>query len=151
MRSYLKDCKELDIWPKLNVLLYPGETFDTLKQTLEWLESHKSFIKGLSVGPFILFKGNYSLPKIIKDLENLGSHLVSRSSLDINGYADVNLSNQISNETAKKLSINISKSFMSSMDYYDLKAFNYFPRSFDYNSFLQLARSADQALLPFSC
>lgn len=52
--AFLKNCKEYNIWAKVNILLYPGENKETLSDTKQWLDIHKEFIKGISVNPLMV-------------------------------------------------------------------------------------------------
>ena len=44
----------------------------------------------------------------------------------------------------------ISKEFMTYKDYFDLKSFSYFPRSFKYADFLKIVRITNPEMLSFN-
>ncbi len=52
----LQACYDLGIWPKVNVLLYAGETESTISETMEWLDSRRHYVKGVSVNPVVIYK-----------------------------------------------------------------------------------------------
>lgn len=139
-RSYLEKASKLIQWAydagvqvKINILLYPGETESSIKNTIDWLELHKEFIKGVSVGPVIIFGWPQKTRAYIEQLTKLGAR-VSHS--NIIGVQHLDLSDQISHKTSIKIAKQISKMFMSDKDYYDLKSFSYFPRDYSYSDYL---------------
>ena len=133
--NLLRVCHENGMWTKVNVLLYPGETRDTLQQTTEWLERHRPFIKGLSVGPTILYRYGQSSRTLLEEFEHLGAVAVDHRALDAQGYTHLHLSSEITHDAALAFSTELSKSFMTSRDYYDLKVFSYLPRGFSWEQF----------------
>jgi radical SAM superfamily enzyme YgiQ (UPF0313 family) len=114
----LINCKNTGIWCKTNIMLYQNENYRTLQETTDWIISYKSFIKGVSAYPFITY--------------GLDIHSPSGSPLCIKQAA---LSSDFSFVEAERETINISR-IMSFKDYFDLKSFGYFPRSYSFNNFL---------------
>lgn len=51
----LETCASHGIWVKVNVLLYGGETAQTLDETQRWLDAHAQYLKGVSVGPVVVY------------------------------------------------------------------------------------------------
>lgn len=147
--NLLRACHENGVWTKVNILLYPGETQNTLQQTTEWLERHRPFIKGLSVGPTILYRYGQSSKALLAEFGNLGAVAVDPSALDTQGYTHLHLSSEISHDAALAFSTELSKSFMTSRDYYDLKGFSYLPRGFSWESFQKAIDGASIEDLPF--
>jgi hypothetical protein len=136
----LEACAAHGVWVKLNVLLYPGESYATFQETATWLERHRAWIKGLSVGPTIVFRYGESSAAYLRELSQKGARPVSDADLDFSGYTHLHLSDDFSNEVAMAESRKLSQSFMTARDYFDLKSFGYLPRSMSYEDFLCLAR-----------
>jgi hypothetical protein len=146
----LKACRDNGIWAKVNVLLYPGETEATLHETRTWLQRHADCIKGVSVGPLILYRYGSSTKDFLDKIEVKGASEVMPGNLDLLGYSDLNLSKDFSNKRAITIALEISRELMSERDYFDLKSFNYLRRNLDFSEFHQLALAADQEYLPFN-
>lgn len=127
-KDIIKEAYKNNIWVKLNILLYPGETEDTIKETLEWLSSNKKYIKGISVNPLILYRNGDFTYDFIKHIEMLGDIKINDMYLEENGYMFIDLSKEITCEVSKKLSLDISKKFMNIRDYYELKSICYYKK-----------------------
>jgi radical SAM superfamily enzyme YgiQ (UPF0313 family) len=124
----LKTAYENNIWTKVNIILYPGETNKTINETLSWLNKNKKFIKGVSVNPLFLYRNGKFTEPFINTIEKLNDESIEQTELDKNGYMLINLSEEIDIEKAKELSFKISKQQMSIGDYYDLKSVSYYSR-----------------------
>ncbi|MCG3844246.1 radical SAM protein [Photobacterium damselae] len=132
--SLLEAAYQHDIDVKVNVLLYAGETQQTIDDTYKWLDQHRRYIKGVSVGPVIAFGWDNKKIDFIKELESSGASIDHTEQLV--GITNFNLSKNISANKARELSKEISQDFMSAKDYYDLKSFSYFPRYYTYDDFI---------------
>ncbi|OVE68230.1 hypothetical protein CCS79_09955 [Clostridium diolis] len=141
----LATCKRLGIWVKINVLLFPGETLETIKETRYWLKTHADCIKGISVNPMVV----YGYDSNMNYFESIGAKLIEFSSLQQNGYAYIDLSNEIDYNLSVKLSMDLSRSLMKKDDYFKLKKFSYFPRNYSYNDYLMDIDTIDKNSLPF--
>ncbi|WP_437304474.1 B12-binding domain-containing radical SAM protein [Sorangium sp. So ce388] len=137
----LRACEAANVWTKVNILLHPGETMESINETIGWLELHRTAIKGLSVGPTILFRYGQATDSLLREFETLGASEAVPGSLHRLGYAHLNLSADISHDAAMTISRDISRSFMHAKDYFDLKSFSYFPRSFRWNDFQDIVRN----------
>lgn len=131
--KYLKKAEALldkafdcDIWCKLNILLYVGETKETLNETLEWLGGKK--YKGLSVNPFILYLNGEGIIGFIDKIKEIAQIEVDEEELNEKGYLFIDLSNEITSDEAKKISRDIEEKYMSREDYMDLKRICYMER-----------------------
>jgi radical SAM superfamily enzyme YgiQ (UPF0313 family) len=132
--NLIKNAASLGIWLKVNVLLYAGETRDTIQETLNWLDEHKDFIKGVSVGPVIVYGWQDDINEYLKELYTYGA---SSYESPILGVTHLNLSGEINYKESLKLSKFISDRYMTRKDYYDLKSFSYFARDYSYDDFLK--------------
>jgi len=144
----LRLCHENGIWLKLNILLYAGETLSTIKETKDWIEFHKTFIKGLSINPIFIYRYN-GVDKFLKILNQAGASLVQENSLSEFGYARLNLSDTISFEKANELSLEIRREIVSDKNYFELKSFSYFDRFYSSADFKKDVQSMGDNSLPF--
>lgn len=142
----LRSCYEEGIWTKVNVMLFPGETFETLNETRDWLNDHSKYIKGVSVGPTVLYRYGQATQRLKSDFEALGASLVDRDALDRDGYAYLNLSKEIDHGLATQLSADIARECMTARDYFDLKSFSYLPPNYSWDDFKR-----DICLVPADC
>jgi hypothetical protein len=145
----LRACDSANVWAKVNVLLHPGETTESINQTVTWLEAHRPYIKGLSVGPTILFRYGSATESLLREFKHLGASEAEPGALETLGFAHLHLSTEIPHDVAIEVSHDISRSFMSARDYYDLKSFSYLPRSFTWNDFHDLVTANGDATYPF--
>lgn len=144
----LKICYENGVWLKINILLYAGETLSTIKETKDWIEFHKKFIKGLSINPIILYK-SYQTERLLKSLKHFGASLVDQDSLSKFGYAHLNLSETVSFEKANELSLEIRRGIVSDKNFFELKSFSYFDRLYSSLDFKNDIQNIDNIRLPF--
>jgi hypothetical protein len=145
----LKQCKSLGIWAKMNVLLYPGEDSRSIAETVSWLESHRDCIKGVSVGSTVVYR-DVSSSRLLQLTKDVGGAVVEESAIEDRGWSELNLSRELDCDAAKGISVDISKSFMRKMDYFDLKSFTYFPRSLTFDTFCTIVNGIENKFLPFS-
>ena len=144
----IKSCHKCNIWVKVNILLYPGETIDTIQETRDWLKIHQSFIKGVSVYPLVLYGINEETNKFLNEIRLLGATPINNT-INNNGITELNLSSTINLHTSKSLSTQISNEFMSINDYFDLKKFNYFPKSFNKDDYQEFLKKINNHTTPF--
>ncbi|MBR2650172.1 MAG: radical SAM protein [Clostridia bacterium] len=142
----LEECKRHNVWIKLNVLLYAGETKETIAQTAEWLAEYKHLIKGISVSTLVYYKGAGRVEDLIAE----GAAIPLGEDPEEKGYTDLDLSAEISAAEAKKYAVLLSQNMMDQRDYYDIKSLSYFERGYTYEHFLSDLQKCDPALLPFS-
>lgn len=124
----LRTMYELGIWSKLNILLYIGETTNTIQETLLWLEERKHYIKGVSVNPVIVYLNGDKTESFINYIEKESQMKVNRNNLYEYGYTFIDLSKEIDFEKSKNLTNSIMDKFMSSEDYFMLKEVGYTKR-----------------------
>jgi radical SAM superfamily enzyme YgiQ (UPF0313 family) len=144
----LKHCNDYGIWVKVNILLYPGETNDTIIETISFLESNKNYIKGLSVYPTVIYGSDQHAINFLREIEDYGASAL-HGKIEETGITNLNLSPEIMFEKAKQLSVNIPKNFISQQDYFDLKSFSYYPRNYTYSDFTNLISTIEKENLPF--
>lgn len=123
----LQECFEHGVFVKVNILLFAGETRETISETIEWLRLHKKYIKGVSVGPVIVFGWESDTEDYMKELQSYGA---SKSIVPAIGVQHINLSDEIDYNDSIAISKKISDEFMTEDDYFYLKSFSYFSRSY---------------------
>jgi len=137
----LKIAYSLNIKVKVNIMLYAGETTNTIDETYKWLELHREYITGVSVGPVVAFGWDKKKVDFISSMEKLGAKVAIDNSLL--GVTYMDLSPSISKEKANELSKDISREFMSHKEYFYLKSFSYFPRDYSFSRFEQDIKSGE--------
>jgi len=142
-RVLIEACHKENVHVKVNVLLYAGEDFESIAETKEWLLSNKKYIRGVSVNPVVMYG-----PQSSNDyFSSLGASVIDTS--EELGYSYMHLSNNIDYESSLQLGNNLSRSVMSHDDYFTLKKFSYFPRSYQYADFINDIKKANVDSLPF--
>ncbi len=147
--EFLRVAHSCGIWSKVNILLYAGETLSTLEDTCDWLDRHRPYIKGISAYPVMVYGCGPEARLMLAKLRALGADAVDEATIDADGYCNVHLSQEVDHALACAKARDISQRFMSARDYFDLKAFSYFPRGFTYAEFCRLCEGTPAALLPF--
>lgn len=142
----LHECQRNNIWVKLNILLYAGETARTVKETEQWLLKHKNLIKSVSVGGLVYYKnmGNAS------ELFTLGASIPKTENVEESGYAKLNLSPEINYKDAENIATEISRRIITKQSYFDVKSISYFERGYTFEQFEKDIEQCDKNSLPFS-
>ena len=144
----LKICYKYNIWVKINIMFYVGETQDTVNETKKFLDEHKKNIKGISAYPMIIYNTDIHAKEFLKEIEAAGGSALY-GKIEETGITEINFSAEFSSEHAKKEALSISRRYMSQKDYFDLKSFSYFPRQYSYEYFKQDYRDISPDELPF--
>ena len=148
--DFLHACRDNDIWVKVNFLIYAGENKKTYEESLAWLDEHSDCIKGISVGPVVVFGSPRSAKNYISNIRDAGGELVDPATLQKSGIAHIHPSSEISCDEAEKISLDTSRRYMTKSDYFDLKSFSYYPRSYKYSDFIRDVNQNGADNLPFS-
>jgi hypothetical protein len=133
----------------VNILLYAGETVRTIEETRGWLDQHADAVKGVSVGPVIVFGPPKQAGPMLREFEQLGARAVDAGTSDRIGIATVHPSCEIDADEAEAVSLELSRRYMDAEAYFDLKAFSYYPRGYDRAAFDADVAASDPASLPF--
>lgn len=142
----LEECSRNNVWVKFNLLLYAGETRETLEETITWLLNRKDLIKDISVSGLVYYHNMDS----IDDILQYGASIPSGMSIDDSGYVNLNLSSEIDAITAQELSVLLPKKIANQRDFYDIKAISYFENGYSYQDFLADLEKCDINTLPFT-
>ena len=124
----IKTTSDAGVWPKLNLLFYPGETHKTLDETQEWLAKNKGHYKGCIANPFTLYRNGEDTAPFVEYIENLSGSRPDTAHLENHGYTYVDLSKEIPIEKAKTLCNDVVNRFTSPKDFKELKEVWYTPR-----------------------
>ena len=142
----IASCHKNGVAAKLNILLYPGETNQTISETRQFLDQHKHLFKGVSAYPVLAFGFGNHLKRTQEDYSQTpGCNLVPTKTP---GVWDVDLSREISSKSAKKICGEISRDFMSSSEYFYLKSFGYFRPDYSELAFQADLREVDEGQHP---
>ena len=134
--NFIKFASSLGVWIKVNILLFFGETMESISETTKWLYDHKKHIKGVSVGSII----GFGLPNEVQgfiDSFNCPEAGIAKLENNITGVTRLNLSKEIDYFRSNELALEISRNFMTKRNYYDLKSYSYFPRGYSYQQFCE--------------
>jgi radical SAM superfamily enzyme YgiQ (UPF0313 family) len=144
----LKLCYECDIWVKINIMFYPEETKETIRETKDFLDKHKKYIKGISVYPMIVYNTDKYAHEFLNEIIIKGGSSIT-GKIENSGITEINFSKDLTNTEAKTEALEISRRYMSQRDYYDLKSFSYFPRGYTYEDFKKVYEKVEDNQLPF--
>ena len=117
--------KESGVWSKLNILLYPGETMSTIKETKMWLRKVKSNVKGISCNGLVIYLNGKDTDSYVDTIERMAGVSIDRNTLYRQGYVNARLGTGIDEE---KIVNEFYQEFMTEQDYMDLKKITYLRR-----------------------
>ena len=141
----LEKCHDHDIWVKFNLLLYAGETMETLNETIQWLSDRNELIKSVSVSGVTYYYNMGSLSSLC----SLGASIVDEKSIESKGYAVLNLSPELPYEKVRQLCLQIPRMISTQKDYFDVKSISYFDIGYTYKDFLRDVAMCNPDDLPF--
>jgi len=141
----LLECKKNDIWVKFNLLLYAGETYETIDETQKWIKEHSELIKDVSVSSLIYYKNMKNISEILE----LGARIPTGKSIEESGYINLDLSSEIDFETAREFAIKIPRIVANQRDFYDIKTISYFSSKYTYSQFIEDLKLCNMLKLPF--
>lgn len=141
----LLECGRHGVFVKLNILLYAGETMETVSETARWLEQHKEWIKGISANGLVYYHNMHSFDQ----LEEYGASFPENNQFQEEGYCSLNLSPEITASEAVRIGRSLSCIVANQRDFYDMKSFSYFEPDYSYEDFLEDLKSCNHEVLPF--
>lgn len=144
----IKIAHEIGICVKVNILLYPGETLESILETLTWLRAHAREIAGVSVHPTVHYGSPEANQNLTAYYASLGASIaVTSKSL---GIHPINLSTSIPYPISENIAREISREFMTDEQYFNLKSFSYFDPRYTREDFYSDVLKSDPASLTFS-
>ena len=139
----IQEAHKNDIKVKVNVLLFAGETNESIDSTINWLDKHKNSITGVSVGPVIVFGWSKKTQSYINELSKLGASI---SHQPITGITHLNLSPTIDYKSSIQISKAIGQRYTTSKNYFYLKSFSYFSRDYTFEQFNHDCKGIEEQL-----
>jgi radical SAM superfamily enzyme YgiQ (UPF0313 family) len=143
-------CSKHGVMAKINVLLYPGETEDTLAETTDWLDAHATSITGVSVGPVIAYGPPKTAARLLDSWRTHGARPVDETSAATTGITTMHLSADFSAAAAEAASLRLARRYMDEDAYFTLKSFSYYPRDYSRADFDLDVAASDPSVLPFT-
>jgi radical SAM superfamily enzyme YgiQ (UPF0313 family) len=147
--TLLRACSRYGIAAKVNVLLYPGETAQTLDETRSFLDEHKTSIAGVSVGPVVAYGPPRIADPLLREWSRSGAVPVDPRSANDSGISMVHLSHDLDAKSVEALSLELSRRYMDADAYFNLKSFSYYPRDYTRADFDRDVASSEISQLPF--
>jgi len=133
----LKAANMAGIFTKINFLVHPGDTLATLQESKNWLIKHKEFISAISICPTLLFPGTELERSFLNYCDQFGTSIAHNTNLSRWNVFEVNPSSEVSMETAKKYSTEISQMLNSRQNYAYAKSFGYHGAQMSTNDILK--------------
>ena len=146
----LDACRAHGVLAKVNVLLYAGETSDTLAETTAWLDERVDAVAGVSVGPVVAYAPPKTADVLIKGWSLLGARPVDPEGAASTGISTMHLSEEFSAPAAEDASLKLARRYMDGDAYFALKSFSYYPRDYLRADFDRDVAASDPSMLPFA-
>lgn len=147
--TLLKACNDHGIATKVNILLYAGETTKTFDETRSFLDDHKGSIAGVSVGPVVAYGPPKTADILLRDWYRSGAMPVDPDSAYKCGISRMHLSRDFDAQSAEFASLELSRRYMDTEAYFNLKSFSYYPRDYSRADFDRDVAASDESQLPF--
>lgn len=128
----LKKAHEVGLILKLNIMLFAGETQNTLMETINFLKENLYNFHTISVYPVLVYPSPGE-NDFIKKIRSVGAEICTSKESKRLHY--VNLSPSISHEKALLLSTLIAKSLQSKTAYMNQRLLGYYPQSILKNTY----------------
>lgn len=131
--TLLKKCHENGIRTKVNIMFYAGEDKTTIAETRNWLNTHREYIYGVSCGVVSAFGWDENKKDFINELCKHGASICHDESFL--GVTNFHLSETLTYQQAMTEAKELSKEFMTMENFFELKAFSYYPRNYTFEQF----------------
>lgn len=120
----LSDATDNGIFTKVNYLIHPGDTYDTVEESWRWLRSHHRVISGISSGVAMEYPGTPISTHFADYESKYGTTRVDHP-LSHWGVYSLNPSRALSLKSAEQLATKISQSMQTRAEFARSKAFGY--------------------------
>jgi anaerobic magnesium-protoporphyrin IX monomethyl ester cyclase len=141
-------CSETRI--KINLIFYPGETAETLAETLDFLFRWRSKISGVTATPVMVDPGAPLWHKLKYFEENYGTRLIKNEFWDSLHIYPAHPSSELSFEQANVIATLVSKMFQTKEDYFTARKFGGLRRGTDIIEFDKHMEDVPGFLRPYS-
>lgn len=135
---------------KLNILFYPGETPETLAETLEFLFRWKHLISAVTASPAMIDPGAPIWQRMEYFEKRFGTTLIKNDYWDSIHIYPVNPSRDLTFEQTNTISMLITKMFQSKKDYFLTRKFGGLSSSVSIDEFEKSMLDIPSALRPYS-
>jgi len=134
---------------KINLVFHPGETSETLGETLEFLFRWRAKIDAVTAAPAMVDPGAPLWHKMPFFEQNYGSRLIKNEFWDAIHTHPVHPSDELSFEQCNMLANLVSKMFQTKESYFETRLFGGMLRSTDLQKFDAKMRGVSTALQPY--
>ena len=117
-RKYLENCKntlqrcyEYGILTRVNILVYPGEDEETLKETLAYLDEVSPWLQGVVACATVVYPGSKLMQDMKQYEQEYGAKLVDTPQCRATHHYPIHPSAKISFEEATKIALDIEKRY----------------------------------------
>jgi hypothetical protein len=146
----IRALSEHGIFPKINVLFYPGETWASLSDTYDFLNNNRPFIGAISAGPCFLYPGVRDRQDLCRRLDAAGGSLIEDDPIwNERRLIPMNLSADISFSVACDLALSWEREFQTAERYFYQRQYGYFAPGATMEQFLAEVSAAGEHLFPF--
>jgi hypothetical protein len=121
-----------------------------LADTRAWLDEHRRCISGVSVGPIIAYGPPKTARILLEEWAAHGARPVDSRSAVETGITAIRLSRDLDAAAAEQIGLKLSRQYMDTDAYFELKAFSYYPRGYTRDQFEEDIRVSDPKMLPFT-
>ncbi len=150
-RHFIKRAGQIEnLLIKVNLVLYAGETPDTLRETTFFMLEHSENIDGISVGPVMVYAGTPLSQHLPDHVSQHGTTLVKGSVWDKVHAYQVNPSAHFSYDQLNAFAHILSKMLSPEKQYFEIKKYGQFPLNMDFNEFQQQTHEQAKHRLPFN-
>jgi anaerobic magnesium-protoporphyrin IX monomethyl ester cyclase len=154
--DYLRRSAELlgalaqaEIFSKVNVLFYAGETMETVTETRDFLFERKSEIGAIAAGPLYLYPGIGGEARIRMLLEEQGGGTIESDEWKSRHLIPVNPSRELGFEQLSELALEWEREFQSAHDYWYNRQWGYFSPGTSYAEFVTAVHQIGTVHFPF--
>lgn len=149
-RRSIELLRHVGIVPKLNILFYVGETWDTIKETFTYLRSFGPNELSVSAYPVIGYPGTTFINDVKNDLAKAGGTVVEDSLWAGRHLTPINPSRDFTYEYLKSLGCRFGKAFQTQLSYYNERSVGYYKPTSSFDDFINATDRLDHEWLPYS-
>ncbi|MHB8595819.1 MAG: hypothetical protein ACYDER_03300 [Ktedonobacteraceae bacterium] len=129
---------------------YLGETRETMRMTLEFLEKHLPYVTSVSAYLLLLYPGSSLETTIAKVIAETGGSLVQDAEWQGRHLWPVNVSPDLKYDTLQDIGLQFTKAFLIQKTFYRKKHYSSFAPQITENMFLAKVEEIGREYLPFS-
>jgi radical SAM superfamily enzyme YgiQ (UPF0313 family) len=146
--NYLQDATRLlraasdaGIFTKVNYLIHPGDTYETIEESRRWLMEHSPWINGISSGVALEYPGTPLSTHLETFARNHGTQRLQHP-LSRWGVFNLKPSESLSNEQAATAALEIAQLLQTRSAFVVSKSFGYLGSGFDLNPLVTIPEAS---------